>query len=148
MTKYQKMASAGLGSSAGGRHEVSPEQLILTPKRCKSLAEASNERAGTIDEKIYQRQLQKGELADAMQHGGGGGAAGGKAKEGRFTREELRQLFQLNGATASDTRDLLQNAGAQWQVRGFPAEPDVLSKCALESCCTACHTMCIVHQAS
>ena len=73
--------------------------------------------AGTIEEKIYQRQLQKSELADAMQRGGGG--AGGKAKEGRFTREELRQLFQLNGATACDTRDLLQStpAGAQWQVQ-------------------------------
>ena len=73
--------------------------------------------AGTIDEKIYQRQLQKGELADAVAKGGVGGA-GGKAKEGRFTREELRQLFQLNGGTACDTRDLLRStpAGAQWQV--------------------------------
>ena len=72
---------------------------------------------GTIDEKIYQRQLQKGELADAMQQGGNG-KTGGKAKEGRFTQEELRQLFQLNGATACDTRDLLRStpAGAQWQV--------------------------------
>ncbi len=79
--------------------------------------------AGTIDEKIYQRQLQKGELADAMQRGGGG-AAGGKSKEGRFTREELRQLFQLNSTTACDTCDLLQStpAGAQWQVWRLHAE--------------------------
>ncbi len=41
-----------------------------------------------------------------------------RRKKGRFTREELRQLFQLNGATACDTRDLLQStpAGAKWQV--------------------------------
>jgi hypothetical protein len=45
--------------------------------------------AGTIDEKIYQRQLQKGELADAMHH------SGGNAKEGRFTREQLRQVWPL-----------------------------------------------------
>ncbi len=46
--------------------------------------------------------------AGEMQQGGSA-AAGGKAKEVRFTREELRQLFQQNGAMACDTRDLLQS---------------------------------------
>ena len=62
--------------------------------------------AGTIDEKIYQRQLTKNEMADAMHQ-----AAGAGAKASRFTREELRALFSPVAATDCDTRDLLQAAG-------------------------------------
>jgi hypothetical protein len=37
----------------------------------------------------------------------------------KFTREELRDLFQLNEATDCNTRDLLAQlpGGADWQVR-------------------------------
>lgn len=77
--------------------------------------------AGAIDEKIFQRQLMKGELAAAME-GGGGGAAGGagvpKAAATRFTRDELRDLFRLNTATACETAELLAKlpSGVDWQV--------------------------------
>ncbi|GIM12214.1 hypothetical protein Vretimale_15611 [Volvox reticuliferus] len=46
-----------------------------------------------------------------------GGAVGGSGKGGKFTREELRQLFSLNINTASDTLDLLPQgkvAGLRW----------------------------------
>ena len=56
--------------------------------------------AGTIEEKIYQRQLMKGELAGAMD-------AGGPKIGPAFTREELRELFALHSDTSCHTRDLL-----------------------------------------
>lgn len=73
---------------------------------------------GTIDEKIYQRQLFKGEMADRM----GQGIGGGGPKASRFTRDELRSLFQLNTGTDCDTRDLLSatSSEAEWQVRRAP----------------------------
>jgi len=62
--------------------------------------------AGTIDEKIYQRQLMKGQIADMME--GQGGAKGKKAGAGsRFSVEELKELFKLRLDTPSDTHDLL-----------------------------------------
>jgi len=61
---------------------------------------------GTIDEKIYQRQLMKGQIADMME--GQGGAKGKKAGAGsRFSVEELKELFKLRLDTPSDTHDLL-----------------------------------------
>lgn len=47
--------------------------------------------AGTIDEKIYQRQRSKGDIAATMAMGGGGGggkAGGGKGQVGRGGGEE------------------------------------------------------------
>ncbi len=70
--------------------------------------------AGTIDEKIFQRQLMKGDIANMMeggQAGGGGGAAAGKSTGSGFTREELRELFSLRLDTACDTADLLRRNG-------------------------------------
>ncbi len=62
--------------------------------------------AGTIDEKIYQRQLMKGQIADMME--GQGGAKVKKAGAGsRFSVEELKELFKLRLDTPSDTHDLL-----------------------------------------
>ena len=67
--------------------------------------------AGTIDEKIYQRQLMKGQIADMME--GQGGAKGKKAGAGsRFSAEELKELFKLRLDTASDTHDLLCKGSA------------------------------------
>ncbi|KAL0049394.1 hypothetical protein WJX82_001168 [Trebouxia sp. C0006] len=61
---------------------------------------------GTIDEKIYQRQLMKGQIADMME--GQGGAKVKKAGAGsRFSVEELKELFKLRLDTPSDTHDLL-----------------------------------------
>lgn len=71
-----------------------------------------------MDEKIFQRQLMKGELADMMEggsrggsKGGSGGDPGGAAKGVRgpqFTSEELRALFTLRRDTVCDTADLLR----------------------------------------
>lgn len=67
---------------------------------------------GTIDEKIFQRQLQKGELAMAV-----GGAAGHRPSEkgtvkavsaGQFTREELRQIFRFDPETDCETAEILR----------------------------------------
>ena len=60
---------------------------------------------GTIEEKIFQRQITKQGL-------GGGflddeGSAGKGGKKFHFTREELRDIFSLNENTNSDTHDLL-----------------------------------------
>ncbi len=76
---------------------------------------------GTLDEKIYQRQLLKGTLADTMIRGGGvvvGGKNGTHDSKGpRFTKDELRELFTLDETTCCGTRDLLQATGAEaWEV--------------------------------
>ena len=68
--------------------------------------------AGTIDEKIYQRQLMKGELADAMEARTDVGAA--------FTREELRELFCAPSLdVVCDTASIMQHSKgcSAWQVR-------------------------------
>lgn len=67
--------------------------------------------SGTIDEKVYQRQLLKGQIADMMEC-----KDGAKGKKGagssRFSTEELKELFKLRLNTACDTRDLLQRGNA------------------------------------
>ena len=55
---------------------------------------------GSIEEKMYQRQLSKEGLADVL---------GGGMNEAACTRDELRQLFtRRSGDTSSDTHDHLQ----------------------------------------
>lgn len=54
---------------------------------------------GTIDEKIYQRQLSKEGLADVM---------GGNNTEASVSSEDLRDLFTYNEQTLSDTHDTLE----------------------------------------
>lgn len=67
--------------------------------------------AGTIDEKIYQRQLMKGQIADMMEgQGAGKGKKGGAGS--RFSVEELKELFKLRLDTACDTHHLLCKASA------------------------------------
>ncbi len=64
------------------------------PKRCfiyRFLA------AGTIEEKVYQRQLSKEGLQDVL---------GGAAQDAAVSSEELRDLFNLR-PTLSDTHDHL-----------------------------------------
>lgn len=66
---------------------------------------------GTIDEKIFQRQMQKGEFADVVNR-----PALGSAQQ--FTREELKRIFTLVSDTASETVDILRAAATsntQWR---------------------------------
>ena len=75
--------------------------------------------AGLLDEKIFQRQLSKQELAVSMEQGAG--SSRGQASA-RFTRDELRQLFSLNLKTACDTADLLSPNDTSWKVPCIAAE--------------------------
>jgi DNA repair and recombination protein RAD54B len=79
--------------------------------------------AGTIEEKVYQRQMMKGDLAIVA-------VATQGSKSGRqFTRDELRQLFTLTLSTASgcETRDLLQASAAAATKTGALSWLDVAS---------------------
>eukprot|EP01023_Acetabularia_acetabulum_P066448 TRINITY_DN8978_c0_g1_i2.p1 TRINITY_DN8978_c0_g1~~TRINITY_DN8978_c0_g1_i2.p1 ORF type:complete len:192 (-),score=33.25 TRINITY_DN8978_c0_g1_i2:321-896(-) len=74
---------------------------------------------GTIEEKIYQRQVLKQDLAHLMQDMPQG-------SNQQFTREELRKLVHLNQSSVCDTFDLLKAKGldsqsdwlscSEWQV--------------------------------
>jgi DNA repair and recombination protein RAD54B len=84
---------------------------------------------GTLEEKVYQRQRAKGDIA-AVTIGGGGGGGGGAlggaaaaATRGQFSREELRQLFTLRTDTACDTADVLGAAAAGGGGGGGEGEP-------------------------
>ena len=61
---------------------------------------------GTLEERIFQRQLRKLELSDAV--------VDRKDARRNFRAEELRSCFALNEQTACETRDLLGD-GAGWR---------------------------------
>ncbi|GAA6032918.1 hypothetical protein JCM8097_000048 [Rhodosporidiobolus ruineniae] len=62
--------------------------------------------AGTIDEKVFQRQLTKQSLSSSVM--GEEGEAGAAAKGGNtFSSDELRAIFTLHDDTACNTHDLL-----------------------------------------
>lgn len=69
--------------------------------------------SGTVEEKIYQRQLMKGDLAGNVN-------SINEKLSASFTQEELRELFTLRTDTASDTRELMLSGehAAAWEVRG------------------------------
>jgi len=62
--------------------------------------------AGTLDERMYQRAIFKGEVASVV-----GGGGGGK-KGGSFTTEELRVLFSYTSGVASSTAEMMARGGA------------------------------------
>ncbi|TDL24190.1 hypothetical protein BD410DRAFT_745512 [Rickenella mellea] len=62
--------------------------------------------AGTIDEKIYQRQVTKLGLSDSLL-GTGAADGGGKSKSDSFTAKDLRDLFTIQHNTGCHTHDLL-----------------------------------------
>ncbi|CAI5503017.1 unnamed protein product [Closterium sp. Naga37s-1] len=87
---------------------------------------------GSIEEKIFQRQLMKGEVTSAVGHGsappgnstgarGGGGSGSNKGGAGHFTKEELRELFTLEQATACDTLDLLLRSNSPLSAKWLSA---------------------------
>ncbi|THV06782.1 hypothetical protein K435DRAFT_834087 [Dendrothele bispora CBS 962.96] len=59
--------------------------------------------AGTIDEKIYQRQIIKMGLSNSLM---GSGNAGSKGDS--FTKKDLRDIFRINPNTLCNTHDLLE----------------------------------------
>ncbi|KAE9401638.1 hypothetical protein BT96DRAFT_964962 [Gymnopus androsaceus JB14] len=61
--------------------------------------------AGTIDEKIYQRQIIKLGLSNALM---GSDNSKSKSKADSFTRKDLRDIFRVHPHTSSNTHDLLE----------------------------------------
>ncbi|EIN11409.1 hypothetical protein PUNSTDRAFT_141784 [Punctularia strigosozonata HHB-11173 SS5] len=59
--------------------------------------------AGTIDEKIYQRQVTKLGLSDSLM----GTDTGGSSKSDSFTAKDLRDIFRVHLNTACHTHELL-----------------------------------------
>ena len=85
---------------------------------------------GTIEERIYQRQLVKGELSVAVAAEGNKGGAK-QSSSSKFSREELRDLFSYAQSTECDTRDALRKANPgdeEWEdeaprIRDDPTHP-------------------------
>ncbi|KAK4049220.1 helicase [Microbotryomycetes sp. JL221] len=63
--------------------------------------------AGTIDEKIFQRQITKLGLSGSVMDGRIGAQAKTKSKN-EFTLNDLRDIFRLHKGTGSQTHDLLE----------------------------------------
>ncbi|KAJ3826895.1 SNF2 family N-terminal domain-containing protein [Lentinula raphanica] len=61
--------------------------------------------AGTIDEKIYQRQIIKLGLSNALM---GSDNSKANSKADSFTRKDLRDIFRVHPDTSSNTHDLLE----------------------------------------
>lgn len=76
---------------------------------------------GTIEEKIFQRQLFKGELQDAVEgESEARGAIGGIGKDGNFKAEELRDVFKYSGDVAyCETLDVLERSKEDTKKAGL-----------------------------
>ncbi|EPQ57554.1 hypothetical protein GLOTRDRAFT_127906 [Gloeophyllum trabeum ATCC 11539] len=59
--------------------------------------------AGTIDEKIYQRQVTKLGLADSLM-----GSSKAESKSDSFSHKELRDIFRIHPNTGCQTHDILE----------------------------------------
>ncbi|CAM6092312.1 unnamed protein product [Calypogeia fissa] len=99
----------------------------------------------SIEEKIYQRQIMKGEVAAALeqrvQRHSPDGDGGGRR---HFSREELRELFNLNLETSCDTYDLLSRSEASSSERWRDCSNEVEDHALKEAICTGVVTY--VHQ--
>jgi hypothetical protein len=113
---------------------------------------------GTIEEKVFQRQMLKGDVANCMgyaagaavEDGGGGsgggggegvggggvgvgGGKGGGGSLGSFSKAELRELFKFHPSTACDTAEVLESGGGVGTAhrRGEKRElPEHWKRCA------------------
>ena len=63
--------------------------------------------SGAIEERIWQRQIEKGQLADSIMDGGIGTDSGGSTKVNQFSKEELKDLFRLDERAGLRTHDLI-----------------------------------------
>lgn len=81
----------------------------------------------SIEEKIYQRQIVKGEAAAAV-GSSGGGVSGGR----HFSQEDLKELFTLREDTKCDTFDLLSRssipAAERWRDHSSEIDDEALAK--------------------
>ena len=91
---------------------------------------------GTIEEKMYQRQLFKTQVASETMCGGHG------VQESRFSRDELRELFAYDESRRCDTLALLlqshpehalvDQAGVGWRETWLGALPDATLRAAID----------------
>lgn len=68
--------------------------------------------SGTVEEVIYQRQLQKGNLATLTVDGVCGKPSRGSSKETSFTKEELNDCFTLKECDCNTKRKV----GSHWKA--------------------------------
>ena len=96
---------------------------------------------GTLEEKIFQRQILKGDVADAMGYAANAASGISNAADGRgaakgpnsFSKEELRDLFRYAPTTRCDTADVLRRKG-EGHARGETREvPEHWRACAGEA---------------
>jgi DNA repair and recombination protein RAD54B len=81
---------------------------------------------GSIEEKIYQRQISKSGLAEVMEAGAGSGQTTVK-----FSSEELKDLYRLHTETLCETHDLLEchcNEGLHCGRSSFSSTADTKSE--------------------
>jgi DNA repair and recombination protein RAD54B len=73
---------------------------------------------GTIEEKIYQRQMLKGELAkfcvDSCEDCGIVSSKDDVLREGSFSRQDLKELFEIQIGTSCMTAEQLQDQGKSY----------------------------------
>ena len=89
---------------------------------------------GTVEEKVFQRQILKGDVANAMGYASASASASASdaapAALNSFSKAELRDLFKLNASTASDTVDALRRRGDRRGGGGAPREiPEHWRRC-------------------
>ena len=82
---------------------------------------------GTVEEKIFQRQMLKGDVASCMGYVATSAAEAGRSSKGdgskmSFSKEELKDLFKFNPVTQCDTVDVLKSEGKQTTVTGEKRE--------------------------
>ena len=78
--------------------------------------------AGTIEEKIFQRQLSKEGLQSMVMNNENEEDDSGHVKQSTMSTEEIRKLFQLR-ETASDTHDMLRCTGCRAKQRVWILHP-------------------------
>lgn len=82
---------------------------------------------GTVEEKIFQRQILKGDVASCMGYVATSAAdAGASSKidgsKMSFSKEELKDLFKFQSMTKCDTVDVLKSKGRQQTMTGENTE--------------------------
>jgi DNA repair and recombination RAD54-like protein len=85
---------------------------------------------GTLEEKIFQRQVSKEGLKSAVSSSGGADGADGDLIANTLSKDEMRKLFQFNADTQSDCHDGLKCKGCvpgeqEAAQVGKPSEEDL-----------------------
>ena len=95
----------------------------------------SNIITGTIEEKIYQRQIAKGEVANAiMRETNASKTKRGTDAKRHFNASDLRELFYVvNEKTKCASADLLSKADTRWCSTHEPSKDASVLKYTMES---------------